>query len=75
MNTDHAPLKHLMPGWFAIVMGWSGLALAWHRATPYRPFVPAQRNRGREATALKTARRHTAKRGSLWSKRSVTQAP
>lgn len=27
-------LKHLMPGWFASVMGWSGLALAWHRATP-----------------------------------------
>jgi len=34
MNTDNAPLKHLMPGWFATVMGWSGLALAWHRATP-----------------------------------------
>ncbi|MBX3603822.1 MAG: C4-dicarboxylate ABC transporter [Piscinibacter sp.] len=29
-----APLKHLMPGWFAAVMGWSGLALAWHRAAP-----------------------------------------
>jgi len=26
------PLKHLFPGWFAIVMGWSGLALAWQRA-------------------------------------------
>ncbi|MBP6541439.1 MAG: SLAC1 anion channel family protein [Piscinibacter sp.] len=34
MSTDHAPLRHLMPGWFATVMGWSGLALAWHRATP-----------------------------------------
>src|SRR5512147_1127314 len=31
---DNAPLKHLFPGWFAIVMGWSGLALAWHRAGP-----------------------------------------
>ena len=34
MNTDHAPLKHLMPGWFATVMGLCGLALAWHRAQP-----------------------------------------
>ena len=35
MNGWHAtPLKFLMPGWFAIVMGWTGLALAWHRATP-----------------------------------------
>ncbi len=25
-------LKHLYPGWFAVVMGLSGLALAWHRA-------------------------------------------
>lgn len=31
---DKTPLKHLFPGWFAIVMGWSGLALAWHRAGP-----------------------------------------
>lgn len=29
-----SPLRHLMPGWFASVMGWSGLALAWHRAEP-----------------------------------------
>lgn len=28
------PLKFLMPGWFAIVMGWTGLSLAWHRAAP-----------------------------------------
>jgi tellurite resistance protein len=31
---NKTPLKHLFPGWFAIVMGWSGLALAWHRAAP-----------------------------------------
>jgi tellurite resistance protein len=28
------PLKYLMPGWYAIVMGLTGLTLAWHRATP-----------------------------------------
>jgi tellurite resistance protein len=27
-------LKYLGPGWFAVVMGWSGLALAWLRAQP-----------------------------------------
>ena len=27
-------LKYLFPGWFAVVMGLSGLALAWHRAVP-----------------------------------------
>jgi tellurite resistance protein len=33
--THHAtPLKFLFPGWYAIVMGLSGLALAWHRAVP-----------------------------------------
>ena len=36
--TEHgsAPgaLKYLFPGWFAVVMGLSGLALAWHRAGP-----------------------------------------
>ncbi|MCW5654846.1 C4-dicarboxylate ABC transporter [Hydrogenophaga sp.] len=26
------PLKFLMPGWFSLVMGLCGLALAWHRA-------------------------------------------
>ena len=28
------PLKFLFPGWYAIVMGLSGLSLAWHRASP-----------------------------------------
>ena len=28
------PLKHLVPGWYATVMGLTGLALAWHRAAP-----------------------------------------
>lgn len=28
------PLKHLFPGWFAIVMGLAGLSLAWHAAVP-----------------------------------------
>jgi tellurite resistance protein len=32
MNASRSPLAFLMPGWFSIVMGLSGLALAWHRA-------------------------------------------
>lgn len=28
------PLKFMMPGWYALVMGLCGLALAWHRAVP-----------------------------------------
>jgi tellurite resistance protein len=34
MSHHSTPLKFLMPGWFAIVMGLCGLSLAWHRATP-----------------------------------------
>jgi tellurite resistance protein len=34
MSHDPHPLKHLMPGWYAIVMGLSGLSLAWYRAVP-----------------------------------------
>lgn len=34
MPTSPTPLKFLMPGWFSLVMGLSGLALAWHAATP-----------------------------------------
>jgi tellurite resistance protein len=32
--TPHSPLKFVGPGWFAVVMGLSGLALAWLRAVP-----------------------------------------
>ncbi len=32
MTGSDSPLKFLAPGWFSIVMGLSGLALAWHRA-------------------------------------------
>lgn len=28
------PLKHLVPGWFSLVMGLAGLAAAWHQAAP-----------------------------------------
>jgi tellurite resistance protein len=34
MSNSHAPLQHLGPAWFAPVMGWSGLGLAWLRAQP-----------------------------------------
>ncbi|MBK9359774.1 MAG: C4-dicarboxylate ABC transporter [Rubrivivax sp.] len=34
MSPSPTPLKFLFPGWYAIVMGLCGLALAWHRATP-----------------------------------------
>lgn len=33
-HPSRAPLTFLMPGWFSLVMGTSGLALAWHSATP-----------------------------------------
>ncbi len=31
MTRIGAPLEHLFPAWFALVMGWTGLALAWLR--------------------------------------------
>ena len=34
MSHHPTPLKFLFPGWYAIVMGLCGLALAWHRAVP-----------------------------------------
>ena len=33
-SSRSAPLEHLGPGWFVLVMGWSGLAMAWFRAEP-----------------------------------------
>lgn len=34
MTADRVPLKHLAPGWYAMVMGLTGLSLAWHAAVP-----------------------------------------
>lgn len=34
MATTRAPLKHLAPAWYAVVMGLAGLSLAWHAAVP-----------------------------------------
>lgn len=34
MAAAPSPLKYLYPGWYAVVMGLTGLALAWHRAVP-----------------------------------------
>ena len=34
MPTAQPALKYLQPGWYAAVMGLSGLSLAWHRAVP-----------------------------------------
>jgi len=34
MTSSDTPLKFLFPGWYAVVMGLCGLALAWHRAVP-----------------------------------------
>ena len=34
MTPDRAPLKHLGPGWYTMVMGLAGLSLAWHAALP-----------------------------------------
>ncbi|WP_342129734.1 SLAC1 anion channel family protein [Hydrogenophaga sp. OTU3427] len=33
-HTPSPPLQHLVPGWFATVMGLCGLSLAWSRAVP-----------------------------------------
>jgi tellurite resistance protein len=34
MATIQAPLKHLAPAWYAVMMGLAGLSLAWHAAVP-----------------------------------------
>lgn len=52
MNDERAPLKHLMPGWFATVMGWSGLGLAWHRAEPAMGELAGVLSLGAAAVAL-----------------------
>jgi len=41
MNQPTTPLKYLYPGWYAIVMGLAGLALAWNRAAPLMGEVAA----------------------------------
>ena len=33
MTRIGAPLEHLFPAWFAVVMGWTGLAMAWLRGS------------------------------------------
>lgn len=33
MTRFGAPLEHLFPAWFALVMGWTGLAMAWLRGS------------------------------------------
>ena len=33
-SSHDTALEHLGPGWFVLVMGWSGLAMAWFRAVP-----------------------------------------
>ena len=33
VRADRPWLKFLTPGWFAVVLGWGGLAMAWHQAT------------------------------------------
>jgi tellurite resistance protein len=41
MNQPTTPLKYLYPGWYAVVMGLAGLALAWNRAAPLMGDVAA----------------------------------
>jgi len=42
MTTNDSTLKHLGPQWFALVMGWGGLSLAWWRAAPLQGEALAQ---------------------------------
>ena len=47
-----APLRHLQPGWYALVMGLTGLSLAWHQAVHLLGELAVGVSRGIGALAL-----------------------
>ena len=66
MAHSPTPLKFLMPGWYALVMGLAGLSLAWHRAVPVL---------GDAAGARVAARRRAARPRSSRVLAVATRAP